>query len=349
MPSTTKIRDESLVVTVLNVGDGDAVVVRFPPAHGEKVGAVIDCYKADKTIAALKDLGIKKLKFVCATHPHYDHTAGMAKLIKWCLDSSDGIKIGEFWDSGFRHVSKTHYNLIRLLEDKPEVKVFYPTSGFETIINKVRVLVLSPSMYLKNRYDTFGTNINNASIVLKLEYPARDIAKFYRDTKAVSDKALEEEDNIKQNTVILGGDAQFDAWAKITQEFPELVHTDNRGQMIDPKKKRFKPLRCQVFKVPHHMSKHGATLQVVETLRPRYTIASCSEDSEYGFPHELAVKSVEELRADKADKGVRYTGHHTPGVASGTVVAILNGGKTRPKVVGLGETVDQDAPIASIM
>lgn len=347
MPTTTKIKDESLAIAVLNVGDGDAIVVRFPPAHGANVGAVVDCYKGDKTIAAVKDLGITKLNFVCATHPHYDHNAGMSKFIKWCLEND--VEICEFWDSGFRHVSKTHYNLIRLLEQNRKIKVFSPTSGFETIINKVRVLVLSPSMYLKNRYDTFGTNINNASVVLKLEYPARDIAKFYLEEDQASDADLAEVENVKQNTVILGADAQFDSWAQITQEFPELVHTDNRGQMIDPKKKAFKPLRCQVLKVPHHMSKHGATLQVVETLMPRYTIASCAEDSDYGFPHELAVMAVEELRAGETDKGVRYTGHRDNSLASGTVVAILDGGSKKPKVVGLGDAVDEDAPIGDIM
>jgi beta-lactamase superfamily II metal-dependent hydrolase len=347
MPSTTKIKDESLAVVTLNVGDGDAVVVRFPPAHGEKVGAVVDCYKGDKTIAAIQALGITRLKFVCATHPHYDHTAGMSKLIKWCLQN--GIEICEFWDSGFRHVSKTHYNLIRLLEQNPKIEVVHPTSGFQTIINKVRVLVLSPSMYLKNRYDTFGTNINNASVVLKLEYPARDIAKYYLKEEEASDSDLEEVESIKQNTVILGADAQFDAWAQITQEFPELVHTDNRGQMIDPKKKSFKPLRCQVFKVPHHMSKHGATLQVVETLLPRYTIASCAGDSEYGFPHGLAVMAVEELRKGEADTGIRYTGHPEPAQSGGTIVAILDGGSKKPKIVSLGEAVGDDAPISSII
>jgi hypothetical protein len=271
----------------------------------------------------------------------------MSRLIRWCLDHD--VEICEFWDSGFRHVSKTHYNLIRLLEENPRIKVLSPTSGFETIINKVRVLVLSPSVYLKNRYDTFGTNINNASVVLKLEYPARDIAKFFVDEDAAPDSELEDVENIKQNTAILGADAQFDAWAQITQEFPELVHTDNRGQMIDPKKKSFKPLRCQVFKVPHHMSKHGATLQVVENLRPRYTIASCSEDSEYGFPHELAVMAVEELRKGAADKGVRYTGHHDSSLASGTVVAILDGGSKKPRIVGLKEAVDEDAPLDDVM
>jgi len=347
MPSTTKIKDESLVIVTLNVGDGDAVLVRFPPAHGKKTGAVVDCYKGDKTIAAIQDLGIAKLNFVCATHPHYDHTAGMSKLIKWCLQND--VEICEFWDSGFRHVSKTHYNLIRLLEENPSIKVVSPTSGFETIINKVRVLVLSPSMYLKNRYDTFGTNINNASVVLKLEYPVRDIAKFFLKEEEASDAELEEVESIKQNTVILGADAQFDAWAQITQEFPELVHTDNRGQMIDPKKKRFKPLRCQVFKVPHHMSKHGATLQVVETLLPRYTIASCAKNSGYGFPHELAVMAVEELRHDATDKGIRYTGHPDTGLSGGTIVAILNGGSKKPKVVSLGDDVSEDAPISSLM
>ena len=56
-----------------------------------------------------------------------------------------------------------------------------------------------------------------------------------------TDEALAEEERLKQHSIILGGDAQFDAWAKITEEFPELQHTGNRGQMIDPDVIEHKP------------------------------------------------------------------------------------------------------------
>ncbi len=339
---------EALAVIVLNVGDGDAIIIRFPPKHdksSEKVISIVDCYNAKKTIAAITKLKPDKIAFICATHPHSDHTKGLSKLIKWCL--KEKLEIDQFWDSGFRHVSKIHYDLIQLLRDNPQIKVIRPTSGFECTINKVRVLVLSPSMYLKNRYDTFGTNINNASIVLKLEYPPVDIAPFFLTPDDFSDDKLKKIQDIRQNTIILGGDAQFDAWARITQEFPELIHTDNRGQLIDMSKITSKPLRCQILKVPHHMSKHSISLETLEYLLPKYTIASCKKNSSYGFPHKLTIMAIEEIHNKNLkkikNKDILFTGHPTD--ASGTIVSLLHGKSTRPQIYKLGDTVAQNAPI----
>ncbi len=343
-------QDSNLGVVVLSVGDGDSIVVRFPPAHSpidnlgnrKTVGAVVDCYNAKKTKAALTDLGIDELAFVCATHPHADHIRGLESLIKWCVE--ENISIHQFWDSGFRHVSKMHYDLIKTLRLNPEIKFICPTSGFELYINRVRVQVLSPSILLRNRYDTFGTNINNASIVMKLDYPAADIAEPFGDGAPANSNAEPEE--LKQNTIILGGDAQFDAWARITEEFPHLVPTSNRYQLIDPDAKEHKPLKCQILKVPHHMSKHGVSLEVMEILRPIYSLASCANKSRHGFPHELTVMAAKDIKSKKTkDKGIRYTGHKDPQERSGTLVAIMKGDGYKPRVFELGETAAQNAPL----
>ena len=339
--------DDTLALIVLAVGDGDSNIVRFPPKYGaagrKRACAVVDCYNARKTIAALKALKPEVISFICATHPHYDHNKGLAEVIVWCLNNK--IPIEQFWDSGFRHVSKTHYNLIRLLEKNPDIKFMYPTSGFEAVVNQVRVQVLSPSIMLKNRYDTFGTNINNASIVIKLEYPPKDTAPFYLSKKDMSDEELDTDMKIDQHSVILAGDAQFDAWARVTQEFPALKETENRGQMIDTTVVKHRPLRCRVLKVPHHMSKHGISLEVLETLKPSYTIAPCGNRSKHGFPHELTVMAIEDIRRKRKDKGIRYTGHPKKSLRSGTVVALFSEGRKNPLVYSLKEPVSKNAPL----
>jgi beta-lactamase superfamily II metal-dependent hydrolase len=343
-----KLAPHELGVVVLNVGDGDAIVVRFPPAHNtggatdRVVGAVIDCFDGKKTIDALKRLGIDELAFVCATHPHADHIQGMQELIQWCLDQ--GKPVQQYWDSGFRHVSVTQYRLIRLLTQNPDIRFIQPTSGYECIINHVRVQVLSPSIVLKNRYDTFGTNINNASVVIKLEYPAPDIAQRYVAKKDAEAKRLSRQELLKQNTIILGADAQFDAWARITEEFPTLQRTANPGQLIDPRHIH-RPLHCQVLKVPHHMSKHSASLEVLETINPSFIIASCDNNSHYGFPHQLTVLAAEDIKHGKGPKGwIRFTGHREKAKRSGSVLTVLKG-QGKPSVRDLGDSKTQMAPL----
>lgn len=349
-----KLNGKALVVLVLNVGDGDSIVIRFPPAHGPKanggaartIGAVVDCYDADKTIDALQKLGITELAFVCATHPHSDHILGLERLIRWALQN--GVKVNQFWDSGFRHVSKIHFDLVSFLADPEcqDIQFMQPTSGFECVINRVRVRVLSPSIVLKNRYDTFGTSINNASIVLKLEYPAPGIAERASSVsrEEALEKGLSRQEVLKQNTIILGGDAQFDAWARITEEYPELVRTQNPMQLIDPRHVH-RPLRCQVLKVPHHMSKHGVSLEVLETLRPHYIVASCDNRSRHGFPHPITVLAAEDIKDKKTkDKGIRYTGHPSAEERRGSLLTVVYGDGKRPKVQGLGERKNQKIP-----
>lgn len=344
----------ALGVVVLNVGDGDAIIVRFPTAYSEDavggkkktVCALVDCCNAAKTKRALAALGTDELAFVCATHPHADHISGLRSVLAWCL--KEGIRVKQFWDSGFRHVSKLQYDLMGLLCENPSIDFVRPTAGYDCLINRVRVQVLSPSIVLRNRYDTFGTNINNASIVIKLEYPAADLAAPFKNIKgkAAIEADISQQETLKQNIIILGGDAQFDAWSRITQEFPHLVPTANRYQLIDPSKRKHKPLKCQLLKVPHHMSKHGINLEVLELLQPSFSIASCANQSKHGFPHEITVIAAEDIRSKKSkDKGIRYTGHRDPALRSGTLVALLKGDGGRPKLQALGETMSQPAPL----
>lgn len=338
-----KLADGALAVIVLNVGDGDGIIVRFPTKYGSRACAVIDSYNSGKTIAALEALNPEVIPFICATHPHFDHNAGLAKVIKWCIDN--GIKVKAFWDSGFRHVSKTHYDLIRLLQSNPDIDYICPTSGFEMVYNMVRITVLSPSIQLKNRYDTFGTSINNASIVMKLEYPPKDVAPYYAPDDEISDMVLSENEKVNQHKVILGADAQFDAWARITAEFPHLVKTKNRGQMLNVTEISHRPLSSAVLKVPHHMSKHGIALEVLETIGARYTLASCSDESKHGFPHEITVMSVQDIQKKKQGDGIFYTGHPDKNKRSGTIVAVFNEGSKSPVICELGEAVSDNAPL----
>lgn len=173
---------------------------------------------------------------------------------------------------------------------------------------------------------------------MKLEYPPKDIAPYYLDKDAADKKAEEAEDKLSQSTVILGADAQFDAWAQITDDFPELVRTSNRGQMIDPKKIKHAPLKCQVLKVPHHMSKHGITLEVLEKMSPNYTITSCSKASKHGFPHEITWLAAKDVSGKPAShEGILFTGHKERDLRSGTIVATFSEDRKRPRVFRLKE------------
>lgn len=301
-----------LRVHVLNVGDGDSMIIEFPDVGGHKF-AVVDCYKYGKTKDYLDKLGASELEFVCATHPHYDHIRGLPNL----LENYRG-HIREFWDSGFRHTSLTHGRIVDLIQADAGIRFMRVTSGYEREFNGVKVTVLAPSISLRNRYDTYGVNINNASIVLKLEY--------------------QDPDKKRPSVIILGGDAQFDSWAKVLEEFPHYVRTENPEQKIRYTES-FNPLNCQVLKVAHHGSKHGTALEYVEVLDPEHAVVSCSGSSQYGFPHQIAELALR----DVLPANILYTDHKPPdGDRSGTVV-ITNRGTTTVNIEELHEPRAEDA------
>lgn len=306
------VKPESLCVHILNVGDGDNIVLQFPEINGKRKFAIVDCCNYNKTIDYLEKLGVEGLELVCATHPHDDHIRGIPKLLKKYKG-----KIHEFWDSGFRHTSDAYQEMIDLIRKDPCIRFFRVTSGMERDCNGVKVSVLAPSMYLRNRYDSYGVDINNASIVIKLEYKASHVKN--------------------PSVIILGGDAEFPSWAKITEEYPHYEKTENPDQRIKVEKS-FNPLNCDVLKVSHHGSKHGTGLEYIERLNPEYAIISCSETSGHGFPHEIAKLSLKEMT-----NRIFYT-DHTPqdGQRGGTIVVVSQGTRV-PEIICRGEAKDEPA------
>ena len=75
------------------------------------------------------------------------------------------------------------------------------------------------------------------------------------------------------------------------------------------------PLRAQVFKVPHHASKHGVNLELVELIKP-----STEPDlvggrrRRYNFPHTVAQESVREALEAIASTGAAHRPDHELGI-----------------------------------
>ncbi len=301
------LADDDLAIFVLNVGDGDSIVVRFP-VNGERTYGVIDSNRGSKTMNLINALGGGRIAFVCATHPHLDHTRGLRQTLR-------SFPVSEFWDSGFRYASKTYEALIEEVEHQAEHQglVFLrPTAGFERYHAGVRITVLSPSIQLKNRYDTYGVHVNNASIVLRLSYPTAPVKLDYPGEPGDAAEA-------STRTAILSGDAQTDAWARVLDDFPHLHRDTDIWARAIQARGGTQPLYCDFFKVPHHLSKRGINFETLERLgdkygsagpllAPKYLAVSCAggADSTHGFPHLVSHELLREAREPLATKGGKH-------------------------------------------
>lgn len=264
-------------VYVLNVGDGDSIIINFPERNGRRRYAVVDCARGSKTVRYLNDvLHAPELEFVCATHPHNDHINGIPEL----LTEFRG-RVREFWDSGFRHTIQAYEDMLTAIEADTNLRYFRVTSGMERRINGVKVSILAPSMALRNRFDTYGIDMNNGSVVIMLEH-----------------------DNFK---MVLGGDAQFHSWSKVLEEYPNFRRTTDPEMRVQIAES-FNPLNCNVLKVAHHCSDHGTSYECVETIDPEYAIVSCSRSSRHHFPHEIARMSLARVVGeDRVDERLLFT------------------------------------------
>jgi beta-lactamase superfamily II metal-dependent hydrolase len=286
----------SVVYFLLNVGDGDSQLILLPrdpeDATDTRQAVVVDVATNDKVPALVEalaehDLFTKRERgrefaVVVGTHPHDDHVGGMPQFL-----ARFGDHIAEYWDSGYFHPTSAYIEtMVQLERLKKRVLVTQPTSGMTRYLGTVKLTALAPGVGLRTRFDTLGVNINDASITLKLEFPASRIVQR-QENRAYRRPAA-------PWSLLLGADAQTTSWAQATVDFPQLLaEGELRAMLKDPMGPDL--LRAQVFKIPHHASKHGVNIELVERVKPNLClISSVGGQGRYNFPHRLALEAIRE-------------------------------------------------------
>jgi beta-lactamase superfamily II metal-dependent hydrolase len=327
-----------LVFHFLNVGFGDNIIVEFPvDKTGKRSYGIVDCRDSKKTKKYLDNLMVKRpgkseLEFMCATHPHADHISGINSFLE------DGTyQVKQFWDSGFRHKSQTYIQILQSLFLQ-RIELIRVSSGMERYFGKVQVTALAPSMRLRNKYATYGVDMNDASIVLRFEHHVEDMM-LIRSKEYTGNVSLEAEREAGRSVVVLSGDAEYDSWSYITEEFPKLERTDTNEPLV---KKMVNYLACSALKVAHHGSMHSAPLDVYEKMMPEIAVISTEQEQSTKktdgvvlkrglFPHRLATIALEECEAQILTTDGSYESEKEPTQPGSIVIVVPPGGKPRWK------------------
>jgi beta-lactamase superfamily II metal-dependent hydrolase len=334
-----KAAKDHLVYFLVNVGDGDTQLILLPEnpipfdadeserdsGHPRRalVVDIATVRKLPNLIDALAEHGILDLDeeelfpLVVGTHPHADHIGGMPDFLR-----RFGHQIGQYWEPAYYHPSATFIETMVALEDHPGIRHLQPTSGTSCFIDAVKVTVVTPGIGLRGRFDTYGVAINDASLSLRVEFPATRVARE-PDSDGVNDNRT----YLRLDSpwaLLLGGDAQTTAWAQATVDFPELHRHHNPALYRSLRSATGRdPLNAHILKVPHHASKRGINLELMERIKPRLTlISSVTGGGRYNFPHPITVEAIREAlepigtkpdpdRSPDHDLGIHYTGAHT--------------------------------------
>lgn len=132
----------------LDVGHGDCTIIM---CDGESM--IIDGGDAkysDKVFSALKSLGISELKYAVATHPHDDHTGGLAAAFYACT-------VKELLTPTTTHSTVRHDLLLERSN-----KTTIPSAGNTYTLGGSLITILSDG----SSYD----DINDWSIILRIDY-----------------------------------------------------------------------------------------------------------------------------------------------------------------------------------
>jgi hypothetical protein len=356
------IAPHDLVYFLLNVGDGDSQLILLPedPTAGDqrrmivvdaartsKTPALIDALEAAGLIGAAPPAGAMpdgSLALVVATHPHSDHITGIAELL-----TTQRTRLAQFWDPGYYHTSQRYHQMMAAVETDTRLTYAQPTAGYRQWIGSALITVLSPAVGLRNRFDTYGTEVNDASISLRVEFPAPRVVRRGAHRELIDDPPT--------MALVLGADAQTLSWSFVLTDFPQLRAHDNAAAKAIRATRGADPLAAKVLKVAHHASKHGINLELVERIRPKLTLVSATADGDrFHFPHQVAQELLREAlepvagsgrtrNSNDADLGIFYTSDRdSDETLLGSIAVVMSRGVAQ--LWRFGDDTDQQVDFA---
>lgn len=146
----------ALKVDVLDIGQGDAVLVTTPEQHHILVDGGPDAAVLSELGAALP-LGFRSLDLVVLTHPHLDHMAGLIPVL-------DRFEVGAILVGGAAYSGEAYdYFLQDLIHFHGPV--YFAEAATDFKLGSVSIDVLYP---FENEVGQEFEEVNNSSVVLRL-------------------------------------------------------------------------------------------------------------------------------------------------------------------------------------
>jgi len=148
-----------LTISVIDVGQGDSILVQFPQGQTMLVDAGVPDEGAT-VVAYLQQRHVARIDLLVATHPHEDHIGGMKDVLA-------EFPVGQAWDDGYVLGSKTQEDYLADIKARG-IPLSVARAGMTRQMDGVGVEVLAPVRLLEGT----DSDANNNSVVLRLSYGA---------------------------------------------------------------------------------------------------------------------------------------------------------------------------------
>ena len=266
----------SLTVTFLDVGQGDAAFVRFPGGKtmlidGGRRSCYFDC--GERILDPfLRKSGIRRIDAVLVTHPHSDHLGGILKILR-------DFHIGQLLDSGVKHRSTLYDEYIELVEQKGNSRRILRAGDRIDGFHPVRIRVLHPTDAFVSQEGWAPYGLNNGSIVVRLDYGKVSFL-FLGDVEVETDRPLLKQKDLLKATVVkvphqgsITGSSQELVEAMQPSVAVVSVSEGNRfGHPSDAVIGRYEKCEARIYRTDRHgaiiMRTNGEWIRIKTTIQP---------------------------------------------------------------------------------
>ncbi|MGG3282725.1 MBL fold metallo-hydrolase [Paenibacillus solani] len=195
----------SLQVFYLDVGQGDSTLIRTPKGQHVLIDGG-DNHKGDDVVAYLKQLGVKNLDAIIATHPDADHIGGLDMVI-------DAIPVKSVYAPRVSHTTNTYQDFLLAVKNRG-LKIKTAKAGLTLPLDGITAEFVAPVA-------EYGKDLNAWSAVLRVQHGNTSFL-FTGDAETRSEKDMLEHSKLLHADVLKVGHHGSDT--STLQKFLEAVN-----------------------------------------------------------------------------------------------------------------------------
>lgn len=176
--------DGRLHLTVLDIGQGDAILIQAPSGAMMMIDGGPDPELAMRRLGEELPFWQRRIDIVLLTHPHEDHVAGLLAVL-------DRFVVGRVLDSGRAHDTPSYPRFLDAAAAEPGAQFGLARAGDRYVLDRTTVLTVLYPTEADAAAPLVDGDVNNASIVMLLESGSFS-ALLTGDAKAPIERLLAE-------------------------------------------------------------------------------------------------------------------------------------------------------------